>query len=140
MKPELPEGIEIYFSETLTSEQRKLVEQSVATTIARTRAEADAARAQLAEERVLLEAINAPIAKLTLADREAAKALEKLSARKFTAEDGLWSEGGSMGTRDHVIPVSPTDNAVELRVPPFDFAWRWQVSARGTSPRSRRPR
>jgi hypothetical protein len=127
MKPQLPEGIEIDFSESLTSEQRQLVEQSIATMIARTRAEADAARARLAEERALFEAINAPVAKLTLADREAAKALEKLGSRKFTAEDDLWSGDGSVGTRDHVIPVSPTDNAVELRVPPFDFAWRWQV-------------
>ena len=80
MKSELPEGIEIDFSESLTSEQRKLVEQSIATMIARTRAEADAARARLTEERALFEAINAPVAKLTLADREAAKALEKLSS------------------------------------------------------------
>ena len=24
-----------------------------------------------------------------------------------------------------MVPVSPTDRSVELRVPPYDFAWRW---------------
>jgi hypothetical protein len=64
----LPDGIEIYFSANLTPEQRELVEQSIATVVGRTRAEADATLARMAEEDMLLDAINAPVAKLIRAD------------------------------------------------------------------------
>ena len=81
MEPEsstsLPDGIEIYFSANLTPDQRELVEQSIATAIGRTRAEVEAACARLAEDDKLLEAINAPVAKLIRADPRAAEALEK---------------------------------------------------------------
>jgi hypothetical protein len=121
----LPDGIEIYFSANLTPDQRELVEQSIATVVGRTRAEADATLARMAEEDMLLDAINAPVAKLIRADPRAAEALEKLSVRRDGAEDSLHPEGPLRGGHDHVIPVSPTDRSVELRFPPYDFAWSW---------------
>ena len=125
----LPDGIEIYFSANLTPDQRELVEQSIATMVERTRAEADAALARMAEEDKLLDAINAPVAKLIRADPKAAEALEKLSARRVGAEVSLHPEGPLRGGHDHMIPVSPTDRSVELRFPPYDFAYRWHHSA-----------
>lgn len=129
----MPDGIEIYFSASLTPGQREMVEQSIASTVERTRAEAVAARARSAEEDKLREAITAPLAKLMRADPGAAKALEGLSKRPVEAEDSLLPEDPTGGARDHVVPVSPTDRSVELRLPPFDFAWRWQQDG-GASP------
>lgn len=120
-----PDGIDIYLSADLTPEQRALVEQSITTFVERTRAEADAARTRMAEEDMLLEAIKAPLEKLIRADPRAAEALEKLSVRRGRDEDSLHPEGPLREGHDHVIPVSPTDRSVEVRVPPYDFAWRW---------------
>ena len=41
----MSDSIEIYFSESLTPNQRELAEQSIASTVERMRAKADAARA-----------------------------------------------------------------------------------------------
>jgi hypothetical protein len=121
----MPDGIEIYFSESLTPGQRELAEQSIASTVERTRAEADAARARAAEEDKLRDAIMAPLAKLVRADPGAAEALERLNMRRVEVEDSLRPEDPPGRARDHVIPVSPADSSVELRRPPYDFAWSW---------------
>lgn len=122
----MSDGIEIYFSETLTPDQRELAEQSIASTVERTLQEAEAARARTAEEDKLRDAVMAPIAKLMQADSGAIAALEKLGKRQLEGEDSLPAESTpDTVVRDHVIPVSPTDSSVELRVPPYDFAWRW---------------
>jgi hypothetical protein len=125
----LPDCIEIYFSANLTPDQRELVEQSIAAAVGRRRAEADAALARMAEEDMLLNAINAPVANLIRADPRAAEALAKLSARRDVTLDSLHPEGPLRGGHDHMIRVSPTDTSVELRVPPFDFAYRHGAGA-----------
>jgi hypothetical protein len=89
----------------------------------------------LAEEDKLLDAITAPLAKLMQADPAAAAAIERLSKRRVEAEDSLRPEGSSGIARDLVIPVSPTDNAVEVRLAPYDFAWRWHDTG-GAAPHS----
>ncbi|TIS63613.1 hypothetical protein [Mesorhizobium sp.] len=58
----MPDGIEIYFSTSLAPVQREIVEQSIASA-ERTRAEADAAREQAAEEDKQHDAITARLAK-----------------------------------------------------------------------------
>jgi hypothetical protein len=133
----MPDGIEIYFSASLTPGQRELVEQSIASTVERKRAEALAARARSAEEDKLRDAIMAPLAKLMRADPGAAEAIERLSMRPVEAEDNLRPDGPPGRARDHVIPVSPTDNSVELRVPPYDYAWSWHEDG-GAPPFSQR--
>jgi hypothetical protein len=114
-------SIETYFSASLTPDQRDLAEQSIATMVERTRAEVEAARARLAEEDMLLDAIKAPIAKLMRADPEAAEALEKFSRRRVELEESLSPEDPHGEARD-LVPV-----AVELRSPPYDFAWRFHL-------------
>jgi hypothetical protein len=116
------DGIEVYFNASLTPDQRELAEQSIATMVERTRAEVDAARARLAEQDMLLGAIKAPVAKLMQADPGAAEALERLSMRRLEVEDSLSPEDLAGEARD-LEPV-----AVELRSPPYDFAWRFHLS------------
>jgi hypothetical protein len=124
----LPDGIEIHFSEDLTAKQRELVEQSIATMVERTRAQAAAALARRAEAQELSDAIHAPVAKLIRADGRAAEALEKLSVQRDGTEDSLRPEGPPYAVRDRLIPLSPTVRSLEVRVPPYDFAWRWHFN------------
>jgi hypothetical protein len=119
------DDIEIYVSESLTPEQRELVEQSITSAVARTRAKADAARARLVEEGKLRAAIMAPIEKLIRADSAAVEAIENLGARRLEIEDSVHAEGSASEAGDLVIPTSPTVRSVEVRLPPYDFAWRW---------------
>jgi hypothetical protein len=121
----MSDDVEIYFNESLTPDQRELVEQSITSAVARTRAEADAARARSVEEGKLHDAIMAPIEKMIRADPAAAEAIERLGTRKVEMEDSLHSDASALGERDLVIPMSPTIRSVEVRLPPHDFAWRW---------------
>ncbi|RWM11230.1 MAG: hypothetical protein E5X53_17325 [Mesorhizobium sp.] len=121
----MPDGIEIYFSASLASDQREMVEQSIASAVERTRAEAAAARARSAEEDKLRDAITARLATLIRADTGVAETLEGVGKRPIKAEGSLRLRGPPGRARDRVIPVSPTDSSVELRRPPYDFAWRW---------------
>ena len=121
----MTDGIEIYTSSDLTPAQRELAEQSIVSTVEHARAEADAMRARSAEEAKLLAAITEPLSKLIQADPAAAAAAEKFSKRRAEGEDSLSPEGSPSVAHDLVIPMSPTDNAVDVRLPPYDYAWRW---------------
>jgi hypothetical protein len=102
----MPDGIQIYISESLTPDQRELAEQSIASTVERMRAKADAARARSAEDDKLRGAITAPLAKLMRADPGAAEALEKLRALPLLAEDSLRPEsppGGNTRSRNPCV-------------------------------------
>lgn len=121
----MPDNIDIYLSDSLSSSQRELAEQSIALAVERTRAEADAARERSAEEARLRAAITAPFADLLQADPGAAEALERLRIRRIGIADGLHTMGSPAGAGGGVFPPPPTDNWVELRRPPYDFAWNW---------------
>ena len=111
----MPDSTKIYFREGVTAGQRELVEQSIASMVERWRAEADAALARSADEDKLRDAMMAPLAKLIRTDREAAEALEKLGARQVEGAASLRPQGPRRTARDHVIPLSPLDDSVELR-------------------------
>lgn len=131
----MPDGLEIYFSESLTPDQRKLAEESVVSMVERARTQAEAVRARWAEEDKLRDAAMAPLAKLMQADPAAVAAMEKLSKLQLDAEDSLRVEELSGAARNLMIPLSPTDRAIETRVSPYDFGWRWHDTG-GAPPHS----
>jgi hypothetical protein len=119
------EGIEFYFGENLTSAQRELAEQSIASSVERTLEAAKPTLQQSAEDDELLDTITAPITKLIREDPRAAAALDRLGKRQIEPDDNLRIDDLPRQARDHIVLVSPTDEGVDLRLPPYDFAWSW---------------
>ncbi|MDP8922959.1 MAG: hypothetical protein M3O34_08805 [Chloroflexota bacterium] len=123
----LPPGVQIAFHDDMTEPKlRRAAERSVATLLAHSADAVARARAAEARRSELVAALNAPVAKLIEADAAAVKALDELRT-------------------EHLFDVRPTDALnvatpydpntvslrvalrapVQVRVPPYDFAWSW---------------
>lgn len=130
---ELPPGVEISFREGLTAEQKETAQRSVAALV--TRAE-QASAARLARARHVA-ALSASLANLVKADPEAAQALEAL--RDPPTDDGEPAEDPpaaamrSASGASLAIEKASILDSVDIRSPPYDFAWRWHHQA-GSAP------
>jgi hypothetical protein len=112
-------------SDSLSAEQRALVEESVIAIVENRRANLAAARAQAAELEKLETAINEPLHDLIRQHPAAADALHRV--REYRHEP-LGEFIKSAMALDHVIPLSPVIHSVQARVPPYDVHWAWRDS------------
>ena len=136
-QPVLPHGAQIEFRDGLPPDRRELAELSVATLLARATKAVDQARIAEAKRQALVDALNEPVARLIRADRDASRALELLRAGQLddTEEiDQLHPDAPRFASGEllSIAPESARD-AVEVRVPPYDFGWSWHHQA-GSAP------
>jgi hypothetical protein len=133
----LPPGVQISFRDGLGGEDRAIAERAVATLIARRVQAVDRTRATEARRLELAEALNAPLAKLIADDPAAARALDELNALELDddgAIDQLRSQPAPRPIGDALsIDLRSARDAVEVRVPPYDFGWSWHHQA-GSAP------
>jgi hypothetical protein len=119
---------QITFADHVTDpEQRRTVERSVATLVARSAEAAAQARAAEAERAKLMAAFEAPYMKLIKEDPAAIKALDDLRTRQFIDLDStnvLRGEQPLTATND-VITIPLREARASLRFPPYDFSWSW---------------
>jgi hypothetical protein len=128
-----PPAADINFDEGITPDQRRYVEQSIATMIERSSQASAGARARETERSKLLKAAAAPLARLIEQDLDAAKAIDALRA-KFRSD--AEAEVGSDGQGQNLAgPVSFDVRAgTEIFPIPYHFDWRWFDSGGGGFP------
>ncbi|MGW4774231.1 hypothetical protein ACWEO2_40085 [Nocardia sp. NPDC004278] len=116
---------EINIREGVTPDQRRNVEQSVATMIERSSRATTRARAREAERSELLKAVDSPLAKLAEQDPDAMKAIDAIRTnfRPSDDESGLRSNG----RRQHLSGSMTLDvrEGLEIHGTPYDFDWKW---------------
>jgi len=125
-------NIQITFRDDITQpEQRRAVQRSVDTLVARSEQAVARARAAEAEQAKLMAALNAPYMKLIKEDPAASKALDDLRTRQFfdlDSTDVLRREQPLTATNDVVtVPLREARPGARLlaMVPPYDFTWSW---------------
>ncbi len=125
--------LEINFDDSLTADQRALVEESITAIVESKRAQTSAARARAAELEKFEAAINAPLIELIQQHPVAAEALRHVPDHQL--------EPSSEFIRPPLsgvltLPIAPEVRGVLARVPPYDINWYWQDPS-GQWPRSR---
>jgi hypothetical protein len=114
---------EIYFDDSLTADQRALVEESIIAIVESKRAQTAAARARAAEFEKFEAAINAPLTELIQQHPVAAEALRQVPDRRLEpSSEFIRPPLSGVPT----LPVSPpAQRGVLARVPPYDIQWFW---------------
>jgi hypothetical protein len=114
-------GVEIYFDDALTADQRAHAEQSVVAIVEDKRAQGAAERARSAELDKLGAAINVPLSELIQQHPYAAEALRQVGAQSLERGEEFLPPQPAHGLGVHTITVSPEDRSVEVRVLPTTF-------------------
>lgn len=132
---QLSPGVNISFREGLGAEQRAAVEQSVAGLVAHYSKAIEQARAAAAQRAALVAAASAPLSDLIRADPAAVRALEELGALRLE-DTGVIEQVHpdrlpSAADESVALDLRSVRDAVEVRVPPYDFAWSWHHQAGG---------
>ena len=130
---DLPPNVQITFRDDLTQpEQRRVVERSVATLVARSAEAVAQARAAQAEQEKLIASLNTPFMKLIEEDPAANKALDDLRTRPYfdlEPTDVLRREQPLTAINDAVtIPlreVAGREARLLSTFPPYHFSWTW---------------
>jgi hypothetical protein len=127
--------LQIYFDDSLTAEQRALVEESVVAIVESKRAQTAAALARTAELEKFELAINAPLIELIEQHPISARAVREAGAPSLESPVEFLKPEPAYAMRVCTIPVSPADRSIEVRVPPYDFHWAWR-DLNGAEPHS----